>query len=260
MVMNRILIGFFALLSVNTIAYAASIDGTISASEYQWNTNGSEGSDKWYTHGGNQELNDESGGDKYAIEFLGTNISDGKFQFGATGGEILSGRKVASTPDIYLSDFAISVNNKVADPTLDSSAFDYAIRLLNVDDNSGVAEFALLSGGNWEAANIYNDKYAPKHKTETYRMENAQTISIFEGKWSPNGGDTNVLEGEFDISWLSIFDPSVGGTLSTYITMACVNDEALVHADVSAVPVPAAIWLFAPALVGFMGLRRRQKI
>ncbi|MDQ7072675.1 MAG: hypothetical protein Q9N32_02930 [Gammaproteobacteria bacterium] len=35
--------------------------------------------------------------------------------------------------------------------------------------------------------------------------------------------------------------------------MTCVNDEALVHANVSAVPVPAALWLFAPALAGFMG-------
>jgi hypothetical protein len=29
--------------------------------------------------------------------------------------------------------------------------------------------------------------------------------------------------------------------------------------DVSAVPVPAAAWLFAPALIGFMGLRRKVK-
>jgi hypothetical protein len=42
--------------------------------------------------------------------------------------------------------------------------------------------------------------------------------------------------------------------------MTCVNDEASVYMDVegvSAVPVPAAAFLFAPALIGFMGLRRK---
>jgi hypothetical protein len=28
---------------------------------------------------------------------------------------------------------------------------------------------------------------------------------------------------------------------------------------VSEVPVPAALWLFAPALMGFLGLRRKSK-
>jgi hypothetical protein len=35
------------------------------------------------------------------------------------------------------------------------------------------------------------------------------------------------------------------------------NTAYIVEYDVSAVPVPAAAFLFAPALVGFMGLRRR---
>jgi hypothetical protein len=35
------------------------------------------------------------------------------------------------------------------------------------------------------------------------------------------------------------------------------NDYALAAIDVTAVPVPAAAFLFAPALVGFMGLRRK---
>ncbi|PHS70629.1 MAG: hypothetical protein COB23_02830 [Methylophaga sp.] len=255
---------FVGLLSFNT--YAASVDGSIDRGEYQWNTNGAEGSDKWetFSRGGRayHEYNDASGGDSWDINFLGTNVADGKYQFGAIGGQILSGLKTGSSwtsgQAIYLSDFAISVNN-FTNPTVDSSGFDYAIRLLGVNDKTGEAEFALLTGGTWESADIYGSRYGDKHKTETYKMgDDATTITTFTGKWSNNGGDDNVLEGEFDLSFLSLFDPSTGGTLSTYLTMACVNDEALVHADIAAVPVPAAIWLFAPALAGFMGLRRRK--
>ena len=63
----------------------------------------------------------------------------------------------------------------------------------------------------------------------------------------------------FDLSLLTLFDLNQAGTLSTYLTMACVNDEAMVHAKVSAVPLPAAVWLLSPALVGFMSLRRRKR-
>lgn len=262
---NMIAVTLFGLMSLNT--YAAGIDGSISINEYQWNTEGVEGSEKWETFNRSntdREYNDASGGNPWDINYLGTDISNGQFQFGAIGGEILSGRETGSSyssgEGIFLSDFAISVNN-FTNPTSDSSGFQYAIRLLDVNDNTGVANFALLEGGIWEGANIYDGTpYEDKHKTETYKMTGGQTITEFTGIWSNNGGDDNVLEGGFDLSWLSIFDPSVGGTLSTYLTMACVNDEALVHAEVSAVPVPAALWLFAPALVGLMGLRRRSKV
>jgi len=87
---------------------------------------------------------------------------------------------------------------------------------------------------------------------------NGQTLALFSGKWSNNGGDDNVLEGEFDLSLLSLFDANSGGVISTYLTMTCVNDEALVTAEVSAVPIPAALWLFGPALLGLLGLRRKE--
>ena len=249
---------FLGLMSAST--YAATVDGSITASEYQWNTNGAEGSAKWGTHGSStNELNDASGGDVYDLNFLGTNIAGGKFQFGAIGGEILSGRQVASSPDIFLSDFAISVSNPTsANPTTSSAGFDFAIHLVSVDDITGVANFELLSGGTWQGADIYGSAYAPDHITETYRMVGGTVLASFQGAWTNNGDDNSVLEGEFNLSDLGLLSGS-GAIISTYLTMACVNDEALVHADVAAVPVPAALFMFAPALVGFMGLRRRMK-
>jgi hypothetical protein len=41
--------------------------------------------------------------------------------------------------------------------------------------------------------------------------------------------------------------------------MSCVNDEAIVGAEISAVPVPAAFWLFGSALVGLAGFGKRRK-
>ncbi len=254
-----------SLVSFNS--FAATVDGSITGSEYQWNTNGVEGSSKWTTFdrsNDDREYNDASGGNRWDINYLGTSVENGQFQFGVIGGEILDGRTTGwgNGTRIKLSDFAISVTDfgvPASDPTTDSSSFQYAIRLLGVNDSTGVANFALLEGGTWEGADIYDNRHAPDHITETYKMENANVLTTFDGIWKRNGDDDNVLEGGFDISLLSIFDPSVGGRLSTYITMACVNDEAMVHADVAAVPVPAALWLLTPALIGFMGIRRRMK-
>jgi len=259
----------FSLISLNSVA--ATVDGSITGGEYQWNTDGVEGSSKWKTFdrkNDDREYNDASGGDRWDINYLGTSVNNGQFQFGLIGGEILDGgitgygNRRRQTNPIYLSDIAIGVTGfgvPASDPTTDSSSFQYAIRLLGVDDNTGVANFALLEGGTWEGANIYDRAPGSKHTTETYKMNKANTLTTFNGIWNSYGGDGNVLEGGFDLSLLSIFDPSVGGTLSTYITMACVNDEAFVTADVAAVPVPAALWLLTPALIGFMGLRRRIK-
>jgi hypothetical protein len=38
------------------------------------------------------------------------------------------------------------------------------------------------------------------------------------------------------------------------------SDEAVGLGDVPAVPVPAAIWLFGTALIGFIGISRRTNL
>lgn len=55
-----------------------------------------------------------------------------------------------------------------------------------------------------------------------------------------------------------------GPAIFLYIGEVGNNGEALIGAvevsDIPAVPVPAAIWLFGTALVGFVGISRRRKI
>lgn len=243
-------------------AHSATIDGRIttqdpSLSEYQASTDGLEGSEKWRSKRRRQsvdEYDDASGGNDWDINYLGTSVVDGKFQFGVVGGKILSGLETGN--NIFLGDFAISLGGHT-DPTLNSNGFEYAIRLLNTNDNDGTASFALLKGDTWDATDLYS---RTNHMSETYRMGGTyQKILEFNGNWAKNGGDDNVLEAEFDLSFLGLFDSATGGTITTYLTMACVNDEAMVDMRVPpAVPIPAALWLFGPALLGFMGFRRKQ--
>jgi len=270
----------FALFSINI--YAANIDGSIviGGGEYQWSTDSSEGSAKWMTHhhnysndtdgddyedGKNKEYDDGSTGDKWDINYLGTDIVGSKFQFGARGGAILSGSTEYNNFDYILSDFAISVGD-YTDPTLDSSGFEYAVHLDRLDGET--AYFQLFAGGTWEGVDLYS-RISGAHETETFKMTGGKEIASFEGKWTNNVGDDNVLEGEFDLSLLKLFDLAAGGNIVTYLTMNCVNDEAMVHAEVSAVPVsgdvstvpvPAAVWLFSSALLGLIGFNNKRTV
>lgn len=253
------LLASFFLAALSMSSFAASIDST----EYQWNTNTDTTKHNTFTNRNTRgEYNDATGGKGFDINFLGTGIDNGQFKFGLQGGSILSGANLGSRrAPIFLSDIAINVTGNGSNPTTDSTGYNFAIRLLDTDRRTGKASFELLSGGTWEGADLYSSRYSPAHITETYLMVGGTSVLKFEGDWltGTRRSHDNVLEGAFDLSLLGILDPKLGADIATYVTMACVNDEVMVIGHVSAVPVPAALWLMTPALLGFMGLRRRKK-
>lgn len=262
-------LGIFALPVAP--AFAASVagpDGVISGGEYNWNTNGAEGSDKWNTHGGFQEYGDGSGGSPWDIGFMGIGVDNGQFRFGAQGGSILSGFTGAGHgPEngYWLSDIAINVvtpGETATDPTTDSSGWDYAIKLLGIVDQ--VASFGIFqtdADSEWVGRDIYDGSYAPKHITETFELVGGTQIGGFSGAYTEDGSALgHVLEGSFDLGLLGLFTEATGGRIITYLTMSCVNDEVLVDANVAAVPAPAAFWLFGSALIGFIGMSRRIRV
>jgi len=267
------LLGFAIFLA--SPVQAAVTDGQIaSPDEYEWNTTMPPNS-KWYTRGGDQEVDDSSGGDAWDINYLGTTIGDGAFQVGAIGGSILSGSNEYKGVELTLGDFAINVvaaGEVVTDPATSPAGWDYALRLMSVDA-SGNASFSLFSlvddigntVGFWKGSGknattaTYDHVPYSYGSTQTLRMENGyQLASGIVGKYSPNSGDDGVLETSFDLGLLSLFDEQAGGRIITYLTMSCVNEEAIVDAQVSPVPVPAAFWLFGTALAGLVGFGRNR--
>ena len=89
--------------------------------------------------------------------------------------------------------------------------------------------------------------------------------TVFSGFVTPDGNsgdgdDDYLLEGSFDLGLLSLFDEQTGGRIITYLTMSCVNDEAIAIGDIAAVPLPSAVWLFGSALLGFIGFSRRTQV
>ena len=266
----------FITLSVSSVQ-AAILDGQISSfNEYEWNTTTSPNS-KWNTLGGDQEMDDGSGGNPWDINYLGTTIGNGLFQFGAIGGSILSGSNDYSGENLELSDIAINVvgsGETVNDPADDSTGWDYALRLMSID-SSGNALFSLFSlvndngdtVGYWKGSGYgtttatYDHERYSYGSTKTFRMEDGYEVATgIGGKYTPNTDDNGVLEGSFDLGLLGLFDAQTGGSIITYLTMSCVNDEAIVEARVSAVPIPAAFWLFGSALAGLIGISKRRNV
>lgn len=159
--------------------------------------------------------------------------------------------------NLYLGDLAINVlrGNKAGygeagyvDPTINSEAsagWDYAVRLLGIDDQ-GDAKFELFKqddDSSWQGANIYNreEDGSEGHVTSTHKLVGGNSLGTFHGSYTETGGDKNFLEGSFDLGLLSLFDEKTGGRIITYLTMSCVNDEAIVHARISAVPILSAV-------------------
>lgn len=275
-----------AVLALPTsAALAAIVDGDLSDfSEYRFNTE-SPSNDKWETRVyGNTagERNDGSGRDNWDINYLGTDVKDGKFHVGVTGGSILSGQNDYSGTQLELSDIAINVvlpGEIVTDPASSSAGWDYALRLMSIDEKTGNALFSLfalvdpvavprngdqgfwMGSGKDDASPTYMHEDHSYGSTQTFRMEKGYELADdIEGKYIPNSDDNGVLETSFDLSLLSLFNEQTGGRIITYLTMSCVNDEAIVEAHIPAVPVPAAFWLFGTALVGFIGISRRTRV
>jgi hypothetical protein len=234
-------------------------------------------------HGGvdGDELNDGSGGDRYNLDYMGVNVeSGGNYSFGVQGGNILLDSHLENninTNPLYLGDIAINVlqsGETYQDPSFNtgaSSGWDYAIRILSYSTPSsggtGTFDYSVLATDNdsgWEAVNIYtrDEDGSDGHVSDTFRLNNGTSVHTGVGDYtSDSNGLGNILSGSFDLGLLSMFDEATGGSIITYLTMSCANDEIVVAAEnIPPVPVPAAFWLFGSALIGFIGMSRRTKV
>jgi len=271
----RLLLTAVMLIAPMTPTVASITDGVINSGEYSWDT----------TTPDSSEIGDGSGGVRWDIDYMGLSIEGNQFSFGIKGGSILGGENTDGSQILWLGDLAIDIGG--------DGSFDYGV-VLGLDSSNNAA-FDLYHVAEWSGVNRYN-RTDNQHRTETYKIETAyqgltpQTVQTVNGGYDPGQGDGSfsqepntaslgtvngiysegdqslanfVLEGSFDLGLLSLFDEATGGDVIMYLTMSCVNDEALVYADVSpvtATPVPAAFWLFGTALIGFVSMSRRTQV
>lgn len=235
-------LGSTLLLLAAGSAQAATVDGTIGAAEYSFNSDLS-GSDYYRDRrGSSDEFNDAIGGTPWDLTYLGIEIEGSMLNFGIQGGDILDGRY----GDYRLGHIGINVD--------DDDFLEYGI-IFKTSRYSGPS-LTLYEAQSWQ-----DKDYSYRH-TDYYKLDNKTFVASLDTAFV-NGGskDRNtVVEGQFDLSLLSLFDLQSGGKISMYLTMSCVNDEIFAEAMVSPsqVPAPAAVWLLGSGLLGLIGYRKKR--
>jgi hypothetical protein len=128
-------------------------------------------------------------------------------------------------------------------PTYDGGAFTFSGSFVGEDlNNDGMLSFGEFSVFNWNSA--YNS-YTLSDLFDT------GDIVISTQTWLANGIS---WVGADDLAYLTWDDR--GQSINTNI----LGEYRFTSFEVSAVPLPPAVLLFAPALLGFMGLRRKAKL
>ena len=101
----------------------------------------------------------------------------------------------------------------------------------------------------------------------TAYLDGVLNVSLFgsgSSLFSPHAGDSfdiltaDVLQGSFaTLNYAALLDPSLRWHID-YLTDAIGTTDVLRLSVVSAVPVPAAIWLFGSGLLGLVGIARHR--
>jgi len=128
-------------------------------------------------------------------------------------------------------------------PTYDGGEYTFSGNFVGEDlNNDGVLSFGEFSVFNWSSA---SSSFTLSDLFDT------GDIVISTQTWLANG-----------ISWVGADDLAYitwddrGQSINTNI----LGEVRFTSFEVSAVPLPPAVLLFAPALLGFMGLRRKAKL
>ena len=138
----------------------------------------------------------------------------------------------------------------------------------------------LLTGG--ATVTVSYDAYAPIQTVDINAGENVGAVvfiaEFFTERTGDNGAVNNILQGA--PNWLTTewqhyeytfnLAEDAGGGLSMLFKADCganancrfdaYIDNLSIVTDVSAVPVPAAVWLFGSGLLGLIGVARRKKV
>ena len=111
-------------------------------------------------------------------------------------------------------------------------------------------------------------EYDVLNVTGTASLAGSLDVSLFDpgpGLFSPQAGDSfdilaaEILQGSFgSLNYAALPDPSLSWHID-YLVDAIGSTDIVRLSVVSAVPVPAAVWLFGSGLIGLLGLARRKR-
>ena len=134
------------------------------------------------------------------------------------------------------------------------SAGHYTISDFTVGHSDEGATIGSLSGGQYTTSDIYSFDWSGSVVTDTYSGYNGPASYMVFGQAFPLAGGY-FFGGSYspsDFAGISFPGTNYGAVFGSYTLTP--------NLSVSAVPLPPAVLLFAPALLGFMGLRRKSKL
>jgi hypothetical protein len=158
--------------------------------------------------------------------------------------------------------FAVSANAATLDLTLDGTGgfLGGASQTINSNNSSDVSASGLGLGVTW-----FSDFILESDK-DTKAVISFEAIGASLSKHSSinvDFGDASPIfsAGESPFTGVFSFTQTVMLTAGTqyFFLLDGIKNVAGYSLNVSAVPIPAALWLFAPALLGFFGLRRKAQ-
>jgi len=121
-----------------------------------------------------------------------------------------------------------------------SNSFGFTSEQFALDASNALAGY--LNSGDSDATNWLNDVYSTQQCTGTF----CYLITAFNS--SVDAYLARILGGATWVGGITV-DADHNSRAYTFVDWSA--------ASVSTVPLPAAVWLFGPALLGFMGFRRK---
>lgn len=160
--------------------------------------------------------------------------------------------------------FAVSVNAATLNLSLDGTGgfFGGATQSITANNSNDVGAVGKGAGISW-----FSDFSLVSNKTTKATID----FKAIGGGLIPSlseisilfGDANNLIAGGSDTSFLGVFDFNTTVMLTAgtqyFFFIDGVKNVTGYNLQVSAVPIPAALWLFAPALLGLLGLRRKAQ-